>query len=291
MRLHHVFFLWLLGSAQLLSQQPPSSNLIAFDVAMKGDSIIGLWKPICLSGDNLQGYNNQPKFLSDQEILAAVQMSGEAQTDIYAINVAHNTRLKLTATPSYREYSPTPTPDHRMSLIRQDSAGLQELWSYPLQLDEKPNLILPDMEAIGYHCWMSDSSLVVFVVGSPNVLQWVTLDGKKNTFASDAGRCLVRQGNQVLYVHKFSDQYWFIKRYDPETRRAQIITETLPGSEDFVLVNDHWLLMAKDSNLYLYNMDHPSGWHLIQDLAPYGLNHISRMAYRHGKLVLVDSPR
>lgn len=282
-------YLVSLASFHLHAQQPPATALFSFDVVMRGDSIIALDHPECLSGDNLASYNNQPAFLNDQEILASVQKEDANQTDIYAFNLRTHTRRQLTDTKNFREYSPTPLPDRTMSLIRQDTAGKQQLWIYPLEADGKPKQLLSGFDAIGYHCWMTDSSLVLFEVGNPNVLQWVHLDGSKSTFASDAGRCLQKLDNTLLYVHKFSDQYWFIKRYDPVDRRAQIVTETLSGSEDFVLAGKQRLVMAKGSSIYQFNLSHPSGWHLIQDLAPYGITHITRLAYRNDKLILVDN--
>lgn len=280
----------ILAPFLLTAQQPPATVLFSFDVVMRTDSIVALDNPICLSGDNLSGYNNQPAFLSDQEILASVQAAGSNQTDIYAFNLRTRTKRRLTATNDFREYSPTPHGVQSMSLVRQDTAGLQQLWIYPMQATGKPKQLLSGFDVIGYHCWMTDSTLVLFEVGNPNVLQWVHLDGSKSTFASDAGRCLQKLDNTLLYVHKFSDQYWFIKRYDPVDRRAQIVTETLSGSEDFVLVGKEHLVMAKGSSIFQFNLAHPSGWHLIQDLAPYGITHITRLAYRNGKLILVENP-
>jgi hypothetical protein len=96
----------------------------------------------------------------------------------------------------------------------------------------------------------------------------------------------------LIFVHKISDTYWYIKEYDPVLQKSTILCETLSGSEDFVQTPEGQFIMAKGSKLYKIDPKTEKSWTEIADLSFFGLQSITRLALRGENLVLVNqAPR
>ncbi|GBL03482.1 hypothetical protein [Glaciecola sp. KUL10] len=119
-------------------------------------------------------YTNQPYFLSEETLLftQAVNdknISENEQTDVFKLNLVTGEQTNLTKS-STSEYSPTPMPKQTgLSVIRVNEAGLQELWQ--LDFNGKPiSNLLPAIEPVGYHVWLNEHELMLFVLGEPHQL-------------------------------------------------------------------------------------------------------------------------
>ncbi|HHJ50412.1 MAG TPA: hypothetical protein ENJ88_05835, partial [Phaeodactylibacter sp.] len=68
-------------------------------------------KPVYLTAFNAGGYNNQPYFVSENELYFTAQLAGEepAQTDIWSMDLAEGTLTRITQTVE-SEYSPRLMP-------------------------------------------------------------------------------------------------------------------------------------------------------------------------------------
>lgn len=101
------------------------------------------------------------------------------------------------------EYSPTPypeTPD--MSLIRVNDLGKQELWRINMQGKAIAHLA-PLIEPVGYHAWLNNKEVLLFVLGEPNTLQRV------NALASDANAEVIDK-NIGASLYRFEKTDWFL---------------------------------------------------------------------------------
>ncbi len=279
---------WVLFS-QLTS--PPVSHLFSCQLEPFQDNFF-VKDVKYLSGFNTLGYNNQPYFVGENQIMICSAKPSEA-TDIYLLYLNQQLIKPLTDTPE-PEYSPKPIPHKSaFSVVRVSQDTVQELWEYPLEPGLKGKLIIKNSTKIGYYTWVNDTLAVIYHVGTPSVLKAANLKTERTiTFASDVGRCLMTGANkQVYYVHKLTNQLSYLKSYDLFEKKSILITESLPGVDDFTLVNDQLIIMAKGSALYYFRAGtNQTSWNLIQDLAPYGLKNITRLAYQNGTLVLVDQP-
>lgn len=278
---------WLLG--QVIA--PPQSHL--FSLKLKAvNSNYAVSDLRYLSSFNPLGYNNQPFFYENNLVMVSCAKPAEA-SEIYSLDLDQLTLKKLTSTQE-PEYSPKPMPGKNgFSVVRVTHDTVQQLWYYPLDPAKKGQLLLKNSTNIGYYTWVNDSVVITFHVGNPSTLKTSNLlTNRSITFASDVGRCLLTGGHQqVFYVHKLTNQIWYLKSYDPELKRSQLITETLPGIDNFAMINDQLFLMAKGSSLYYFQAGTTQTiWTLIQDLAPYGIRNITRLAYQNETLVLVDQP-
>lgn len=253
------------------------------------------------------GYDNQPGFLPDgQSILFTSQREGE-QTDIYRYDFKTAATTRVTSTPE-SEYSPTVMPGGKFfSVVRVEADKTQRLWKFPLAAGgTQASLALENVRGVGYHLWLNELNLALFVLGdekthTPNKLQLVTLKKgtptatEESTLRVQIGRSLQRvpgSGN-FSFVHKVGANDWLIKTVDVAGHRTTTVTKTLPGSEDFAYLPDGSLLMAQDAKLFRYDPARAGGdWQQVADFTAAGLCKITRLAVspKGDRLALVAQP-
>lgn len=272
-----------LASASAQTTPPPAAteDIFVVDVTMsKGKLAFG--PPANIT--NRAGYDNQPSFLADGEsLLYTSQREGE-QTDIYRYDFKTRQSTRLTSTPE-GEYSPTVMPGGKFfSVIRVEADKTQRLWKFPLAGGE-PGLVLPNLKPVGYHLWLDERTLALFILGAegqPNTLQLAPTDNSfLDTIHVNIGRALhsIPRRNAFSFVHKLSPDEWLVKAFDLKTKRSTTLVKTLPGSEDLAWTPDGTLLMAKDARLFQWNPLEPTaGWQQIADFSAAGLKRITRLA-------------
>jgi hypothetical protein len=224
------------------------------------------------------GYNNQPSFLPDGQGILYTSIR-DKQADIYRYDIRADSTTQITNTPE-SEYSPTLMPDSKsISVVRVEGDGTQRLWKFPLA-GGSPALILENIKPVGYHLWVDDYTLALFVLGKPNTLQLVDLrSGKAEMIADNPGRILRRvpHENKFSFVQKVSDQEWLIKTYDLKTRSIAIFIKTFPGVEDYAWTPAGVLLMANGSKVFARRKS-DFAWVELADFSNAGLKNITRIA-------------
>jgi dipeptidyl aminopeptidase/acylaminoacyl peptidase len=272
---------------------PPASDIFLLEVGNKRNKETKRREPNFTEPKKITdyaGYNNQPFFLPDgHSILYTSIRNGQA--DIYRYDIKSGNTTQVTNTPE-SEYSPTLMPDGKnISVVRVEKDGTQRLWKFPLA-GGAPSLILENVKPVGYHHWIDDHTLALFVLGStgkPNTLQIAdTRTGKSEIVAENPGRILrkVPERNQFSFVHKISDQHWEIKYFDMRSHTIASFVETLPGVEDYAWLNGA-LLMGKDSKLYAVRPFAGQKWTEIGDLSKTGIRKITRIAVSGNRIAIV----
>jgi dipeptidyl aminopeptidase/acylaminoacyl peptidase len=202
------------------------------------------------------------------------------QSDIYRYNIADGSTSRVTQT-AESEYSPTVTPDGKFfSVIRVEKDSTQRLWKFPISGGE-PVLVLERIKPVGYHVWIDEKNLALFILGNPNTLQVVEVGTEKaETAASSIGRSLHRRPrqNKINFVRKVSDQEWMIEEMDIKTKKISSLSKTLPASEDFVWTAKGTMLMAKGAKLYSLNPEKDKDWKEVADFSSSGVKSITRLA-------------
>ena len=277
--------------------QLPITHVYCFDMERDGAGI-NVKNARFLTGFNPRGYNNQPQWINNNELYLAVQTPIDTnQTDIVSLSLFNNTLTRVTAT-AESEYSPTIMPDRRsFSCVRVDVArngGTQRLWTYPFDRSNGGRDLLPLHQSVGYHCWLSDKKIALFVVeGQQNHLKLVNIEDQSSVqLMGGIGRSMApMKDGKLAFVQKATAQTWYIKALDPVTYNSTIIVETLPGSEDFALMSDGTFIMGYGSKLYSFNAtDVDKQWKEVVDLTKYGLLNIKRIAISRemDKIAIVD---
>lgn len=285
----------LCSFAMSVFAQLPINNIYVFDMEISSiRDIYRFTKPKFINGNNLNGYNNQPRFIKGQLYISS-QRDGK-QTDIYRFNINRKMQQQITRTDE-SEYSPTLMPDgQHISVVRVSTDGFdnQQLWRIPLNGGEA-TLMLEDIAGIGYHEWVNESMVALFIVGEqegdPHVLYLVnTATSEVREVRSDIGRCLrMNPDGKLTFVHKSALEGWYIKSVNPNNFAIRPIVKALPDSEDFAWTPDGTLYMAKGSKLYKFKSSRDNDWREIADFSNYGIKNIQRIAISNNKIALVDT--
>lgn len=252
-------------------------------------------QPRLLTGFNKDGYNNQPAFFQPDEVWFTSDFQDTSQTDIWSLQLTSGKRRRITQT-RVSEYSPTPMPGKNQFstvVVELDGENTQRLWQYPMSPGSNPVPLFPEVTGVGYHCWLSNDSAALFIVGEPHNLHFAHPAQDQSTFfVSRIGRCLIRDSEgRLLFIQKVTETDWYIKRYDPRYERTEIVIKCKPGAEDFCLLPDGSLLMAEGSIIYRYDPSRDITWRTFSDLSVYGLKHITRLANQGDQLIaIVNQP-
>lgn len=264
-------------SALARQTQPPSTDIFVVDLQRREGRLV-FSAPVNIT--NRDGYDNQPYFLPDGESLLFTSIREGSLPDIYRYNFRDHSTVQVTKTPE-GEYSPTLMRGGRtFSVIRVEADQTQRLWKFPID-GGKPSLVLEDVKPVGYHAWIDDNTLALFILGRPATLQLADVrTGKAEIIESNIGRSLHKHPlrESVTFVHKVSDSEWFIKELDIKTRKIQTIIKTLSGSEDYVWTPDGVILSGKGSKLFKFDPAKDRDWQEAADFSNAGLKNITRLA-------------
>jgi len=278
---------------QIFSAQLPNTNIYLFDFKQYTDSIYIFEKPKYLTFFNANGYNNQPQFFGDNKLYITSQQAGKEQTDIIAFDLTQNTRRMVTETVD-SEYSPTPTPNGKsFTCIREEADGnkTQRLWKFPISQSNDGARIYDETTGVGYHSWINSQETALFIVGQPHQLMIKNVNDDTEVFIADnIGRSFnVLPNGNFAFVHKITDSNWELIEVNLLNYRKSLIIQTIPQSEDFVVLKDGTFLMAKGSKLFKFTLGKDQDWIEIADFVNFGMNNISRIAVdpNNGKIALV----
>ncbi len=262
------------------SATAPTSDIFIVDVRKK-DGELKLGQPKKIT--DFAGYNNQPFFMPDGHTILYTSIR-DKQADIYRYDIRTGQTTQVTNTPE-SEYSPTLMPDGKnISVVRVEGDGkTQRLWKFPLA-GGAPSLILENVQPVGYHHWIDEHTLALFILGGagkPNTLQLVdTATGKSELITENPGRIIRRIPNQknFSYVHKIANDHWEIKAFDFRVHTSSSLIATLPGIEDYAWLPDGKLLTAKDSRIFAVVPLTSAKWTEVANYSIGGVTKITRIA-------------
>jgi len=274
---------------------PPGTDIYLFEVE-RHDGWPGLAGGATPAGRNLTdraGYDNQPAFTPEGASLLYTSIRADGQADIYRIDLATGRTVRVTRTPE-SEYSPTPMPSaDRISTVRVEMDSTQRLWSLAPD-GSGATLVLADLRPVGYHAWVDDHTLALFVLGSPPTLRIAdTRTGEAWTAASEIGRSLllIPGTREVSFVQRSdAESGWEILALDVDTRQVRRLAHTLHDSEDLAWTPSGELITGHGSTLYRWDVD-GERWVRFADLAATGVRDISRIAVspRGDRIAVVGS--
>jgi Tol biopolymer transport system component len=273
----------LLCAALALVSPAPLSAQAASDVYLlslaRDGSTLRLGAPVNMSAS--AGYDNQPSFTPDAAAVLFTSVREGGQSDIYRYNIAAKNLARLTGAPE-SEYSALVTPDGaHFSTIRVEVDSVQRLWKFPLA-GGAPTVVLEQLRPVGYHTWVSDTLLALFVLGSPNTLQIAsTRTGASRVVANNIGRSLhtIPGTKLVSFVDKSADP-WQVSSMNPETGAKVPLVATQGRSEDLAWLDANTILCSNGTQLLISRRLGGAfqSWEVAAELAPLGLSGVSRLA-------------
>ena len=265
-------------SAGVANGQAPDADIFLVSLARTGDQ---LTVTAVRNLTSRPGYDNQPNWSTDGRTLFFTSVREGEQADIYRLDPAGTAApVRVTLTAPESEYSATPIPRRNaISVIRVERDSTQRLWSVPLD-GSAGAVVLERIKPVGYHTWANDTLLALFVLGSPNTLQLAsTTTGRADTIVTGIGRSLhtTREG-QVSFVHKVSNDEWWLTLLDPATRQLRRLVRMPSRVEDYAWTPDGLALVGEGSVLKVFDPRRGGAWMPVADLAAYGLRGITRLS-------------
>ena len=250
---------------------------------------------------NSPGYDNQPfftpdgtaiLFTSDRTRMVSAPVEGVAppppQTDIYRYELVSKRVTQVTDTVQ-SEYSPTVTPDGKgISVIRVESDGTQRLWRFTMD-GRDPSLVLAEVKPVGYHAWIDEHTLALFILGErpkPATLQLAdTRTGKARVVAEDIGQSVQRiPSGGISFVQRerpaaepSAPPAFTVKRL--HDGKVETLVKAVPGAAapHLAWTPDGLLLMAHNGKLYGWRAGE-GDWRSVADLNAVGLINVTRLA-------------
>jgi Tol biopolymer transport system component len=258
---------------------PPSSEIFLARILRTGDSLhLGAAQNIT----RRPGYDNQPAFLPAATALLYTAIDSTGQADIWRYDLRTGRRVRITSTPE-SEYSPTMMPGStRFSVVRVERDSTQRLWSF--RLDGKdPQVVLESLAPIGYHAWLDQFRLAVYVLGTPSTLHVVRRDGSEDDVrATHIGRTIQRVPAQGWYsfVQLDSTSTPWIVAQPFEGGAVSRLVRLPEGNEFYTWAPDGTLLSAQGSTILRWNgvSGEGSGWVPLASAAAFPVQGISRLA-------------
>ncbi|WP_299821776.1 hypothetical protein [uncultured Pontibacter sp.] len=261
-----------------LVQAQTNTDILLLDIAEKKNQII-LSNPRNIT--NHAGYDNQPHFHKSQPLVYYSSASAAGNMDIRTYNSSTKQTEYFTATPE-NEFSPTLTPDGKhISCIIQRENGQQDLGMY--NLESKAVTVLIDHLTVGYHAWIDDRNLLLFILAEDgHQLQHYNLDTKQHkVLAKSIGRSLhkIPGQNAMSFIDKTDSTQWLVKRYDVKTGAIATIAPTLAQKEDITWTHNGTLLSSDGSNIYSLKPGKDKTWKPVaMQGTSFALKSISRLA-------------
>lgn len=238
------------------------TEIYLFDLIVSDDGVsIANGKNIT----NRSGYDNQAYFHHHLPIIYYSSIDESERSEIKSFNYQTGETKRFTHTPE-REYSPTLTPDDAfISCIIQRDNGAQDLGKYPVNGGEADVLI--DELMVGYHSWVDQDRLLMFVLGEPHELHLYNIPAAEDRILhKDIGRSLHRIPGQeaMSFVDKSDSTQWRLMRLDARKLSTSPIIELAEGREDVCWTQNAYLLMSTEEGLMFHNPNSTMGWQEVK---------------------------
>ncbi len=241
-------------------------------------------------------YDNQPAFTPDSRSLLYTTEYGygdRVQTEISRYYVSSRRETRITRT-DQSEYSPTPVPgDRAFSAIRVEADSTQRIWRFTMQgMDGE--VLFRNLNAVGYHAWGNETTLLLYVLGSPPTLRIADLTtGQSEVVAEGVGRSLhkIPNRNAWSFVERVSPDEAWINELNIGTREVRRLIQTVGGGEFHAWTPEGVLLMAMGSRIYQWDPEVNGNWLRIADVQEMGIT-VSRITVSPdgSKIAMVGHP-
>ncbi len=147
-------------------------------------------------------------------------------------------------------------------------------------------MVLKDVKPVGYHAWLDDQTLALFVLGQPATLQVArTTTGTAETVASNIGQSIQKMPDGgVSFVQQAGEgtaRTLTVTQLKMENGKAALkpLTPVVQGATQahVAWTPDGTLLMAHADTLYAWKAG-AAEWRPVADLAALGVRNVTRLA-------------
>lgn len=270
------FLLSALLAPRLAAQPAPASDVFLVPLTRPSNTEWRVGVPANVS--RFEGYDNQPAFAIDARALFFTRVGPDGQADIWRSDFSTGRAAPVRVTRE-SEYSAFPTPDSAaLAVVRVEADSTQRLWRLPLD-GSAPTLLVPDVAPVGYFAYANDSTLAMFVLGSPATLQVATIGrAGARTMARNIGRSLHRiPGTEHISFVQKGGGPWYIMRLNTTTGAVDTLVATRPRREDYAWLDATTIVMGDGAQLFTYTLG-AAEWTPLGDFGFARLGDITRLA-------------
>ncbi|HET9707541.1 MAG TPA: hypothetical protein VFP39_04495 [Gemmatimonadales bacterium] len=259
------------------AQGPPGTDIWVAPVSLRGGQA-SLGTPVNVTAR--AGYDNQPAFLPDGSGLLYTRIGDDGHADIWRYEFATHTAHAVTTTPE-SEYSATFMPrSGGISVVRVELDSTQRLWR--LDLDGgHPALLFLTIKPVGYHAWAGDSTLALYVLGTPNALVLARLGSEHaDTVARNIGRALQKIPGRraVSFVQVVDSTKSWLMELNPDSATVRRLIVLPRGAEFHAWLSSALVLASDGTALYQWDSRGAASWERVADLSALGLTGVTRLA-------------
>ena len=268
-----ITFLFLCITTSFFCQT--NTEIHVFDIVNKnGEYLLKNGKNI----SNNKGYDSQPFFYSDHEVIYASNKNGNTEIVLHNLNSGENYQKSNTAKGG--EYSPQKIPNSKnVSAVRLDNDGLQRFYEYDFKTGKNKEII-PNLK-VAYPSWYDKNTVIASVIVNDSLHLIISdLQQKTNTtVAKMVGRSIhkIPNTNLVSFISKENKDYWLLKSLNPETKEIKTIT-SLGKSEDVTWLINGTLLISMGKSIYKFNPKKDKKPSFFFNFTDENINNISRMS-------------
>ena len=257
---------------------PRDTDVLIADLAFSPQGTPSIGTPTNLT--QRPDYDNHPQFVPDGSgFWYTINDPQNDQADIWRYDFATAGVTRVTMSSPESEYSATPLPDGSgISVIRVEADSTQRLWRFDLD-GANGAVILPNVAPVGYHAWVDESTLVLFVLGDPATLQRADIQtGLTEVITRNIGRSIQRipGSDDVSYAQVHEDGTATIMRLPSERTSPEPIAEAVSGGDFHAWAPNGSILMASGSVVYAWSLSLDE-WMPIADFSDLNIS-ISRLA-------------
>ena len=245
----------------LLAKQHTPNNSKIYIASLSPRGEIG---PVTVATTK-QGYVNQPAFTADG--LYFTWRPDGSQADIWFRDLqGHEHAVTCT---SEEEYVPSPTPDHRLSIIHVASDLTRQL--VILGLDGKPQQTLfPGENTVGAYRWADDHTIAIFVSdpdGSSRLVLGDVSTGKLDTVARQVGAALapIPNTHMISYVDNSDEHHATLRSMELATHATAKLVELPDGVDNVAWLADGTMLAGSGTKILRASEQAPA-WSQVADL-------------------------
>ncbi|WP_339697566.1 hypothetical protein [uncultured Marixanthomonas sp.] len=240
------------------------------------------------------GYDNQPFFIDNNNVVFAG--NNEGQTDISVYNIPSEEKSFFHSPTKGGEYSPVQIPNSKkITAVRLDPDGKQRLYTYDGNSSNEETI--PNLQ-IAYYAFNNEQTLLASVLAQ-NELNLILANlqtQKVDTLKYNAGRSLHKVPNTkrtMSYTFLNEDDNYDIYQLNTETLESYFVAELPIGIQDHIWLSESKLLIGSGNKLFLYDLFGNGEWQEVANLSEYNITNITRLAVSPDgkKLALVAVPK
>jgi len=250
-------------------------DLYLFSLHQTPDGLHHIYSPKFLSNFNKGGFTYQPSFTPGGELLVSVRKAGENQNDIWQLSLPEKKIKRITNT-NASEFFPRLNADGQsLSFVKKESQEPSDQQVYKVDMrTQKMQNMTRDIHDVVNYAWMSSHELGLY--RTDNSLTYLeTNENKSRRITTAVGKTITADKyGRLLYVHKFDQDYYYLKKYNPASSLFDVVSVTPVKAEDFALAPDGTFFMSKDHTLYSMNPG-KNAWSVVADLSLYGIKFIT----------------